>query len=74
MKMKNLILCSLLVSVISFGCSKERSCTETTTNTDGSVDTDVRVYDKITPMQKRDIENLGTYVDDNGRTRKTICK
>lgn len=59
---------------IAFGCSKGRTCTETTTDTNGNVDTSIRVYDKLSPSQRRDIENLSTYTDGNGKTHITSCK
>ncbi len=72
--MKKIIISSLLIGVVSFGCSKKRTCTETTTHTNGSVDTNVTMYDKLTPKEKKDVENLGTYTQSDGTAMKTSCK
>jgi len=72
--MKKVILFLLLIGTVAFGCSKERTCTETVWHANGNVTTDIVTYDKLTPKQKKDIENLGTYVDDNGSVHETICK
>ncbi len=74
--MKKYILAPLMVLTIFtiFGCSKQRTCTETTTHTNGNVDTNVTNYTKLTPKERKDIENYGTSTDGDGTVYKTICK
>ncbi len=72
--MKKIIVSALLLGVITIGCAKKRTCTEMVTQTNGTVNTYVTTYDKLTHKEKKDQENLGTYIYDNGTVYKTTCK
>ncbi len=60
--------------MVILGCSKKRTCTETIKRANGSVDTNVSMYNKLTPKERKDIENLNTYTDGDGTSHTTSCK
>jgi hypothetical protein len=72
--MKKIFYPSLFIALLAFGCAKKRTCTETITQTNGNVTTNVTTYDKLTPKQRKEIENFGTYTSGNGTSHKTDCK
>ena len=72
--MKKIIISSLFIGMIVFSCAKKRTCTETYKSANGTVTTSVTVYDKLTSKEKKDIENYGSYTNDDGSSVKTECK
>jgi len=72
--MKKNFIASLIIGLAMVGCVKERSCTTTTTHTNGDVDTDITHYDKLSRGEMREIVHLGSYTTGNGTVHHTECK
>lgn len=71
--MKKILILITVISISMASCAKKRTCTDTKTKKDGSVDVNVKMYDELTPGEKTQLERFGTYTESDGTRHSVVC-